>query len=134
MKYKDRDDLVAGLREFADFIEEKGLELPIREARMHLSPWLFDDYVWKNRKRSRTAKEKLRRAVLAIGKAEKNFEGGSFKLIRSFGPITLQFQLSRQEVCEKRVIARKQIPEQVIEAYEEEVVEWICTDPILAGV
>ena len=45
MRYKDRDKLVASLREAADFIEEKGIELPIGtyDINLGITTYLFGD-------------------------------------------------------------------------------------------
>lgn len=132
MKYKDRDELVASLREFADFIENKGLDLPILMPHMKLTSWLYDDYEDSSYDNPTTAKEKARRAVLALGKAEKNWSEGWLDIRKDFGCIELEFTISRESVCERKVVGFKDIPERVIEAQRQEIIEWECVDSILA--
>lgn len=133
MKYKHRDELVEGLRSLADFIEERGLELPIDSPSVELSEWLYDDYYGRKK---RTARDKIRHVAKIIGRAEKSFDY-RFDLTRKFGPfVSLEFSVSRETVCERRVIGKKTVPAQVHSSPErvEDVVEWICVDPILAPV
>lgn len=130
MKYKDRDELVQGLRDMADFIEARGLELPINHPNMKLTTWLYDDY---GQDRKLTAKQKARRVAKKLGKAEKVFSNNYLDIRRDFGPVCLEFTVNREKVCERKVVGVKQIEEEVIPAYEIEEVEWVCTDPILRG-
>lgn len=133
MKYKDRDELVTGLRDLADFIERKGLELPIDHPSMTLNEWLFDDNNWNHKRHSRTAREKIGVVARKLGKAEKDWGSGSLDLRRRFGPVSIEFTIGREKVCERRVVGSKTVPERVVPAHVQEEVEWICTDPILAN-
>jgi predicted SAM-dependent methyltransferase len=134
MKYKDRDELVEGLREFADFIEEHGLELPIRKPKVTMSQWLYDsqEYVGSEYVTTMPAKEKARRAALTMGNIKKDWTSYALDLRKDFGPVVLEFSISKENICEKKVVGFKDIPEHVVEAHREELVEWICKDSILA--
>jgi len=123
MKYKDRDELVEGLRAFADFIEERGLELPIQSPKMKLTEILYGE----------NAKEKMQNVARKIGRAEKNWGSYYFDLRKEFGPVTLEFSVQKEQVCQKRVVGFKDVPEYVSPAHREEVVEWTCVDSILAS-
>lgn len=134
MKYKDRDKLVEGLREFANFIEEHGLELPIRSNKVKMTQWLYDsqEYVGSEYTTTVTAKEKARRAALVMGNVEKTWGSYALDLKKGFGPVTLEFSISKENICEKKVVGFKDHPETTVEAYREELVEWECRDSILA--
>jgi hypothetical protein len=131
MKYKQRDELVAGLRELADFIEEKGLQLPelTVEVRSYVS-----DYEPKNYTISTGyGKQVMRKAAIAMKPVEKIHDSYSFRLKRTFGSIVMQVSTSREAVCRKVSVTKVEMPEQVIPAYVREVPEWVCTDPLLTG-
>lgn len=133
MKYKERDELVSGLRDLADFIEEKGLDLPIKLPRLNLVNYIEDSWDKSYNAVPGSAREKMRRAAIACGKAEKKWDRYSLELIKEFGEhVKLTFRTNREQVCEKKVVGFKDIPEQVIEARREEIVEWECRDSLLA--
>lgn len=132
MKYKDRDELVSGLRELADFIEKKGLELP------KLDVWAsayISEYPSKGFTRDEGRPRKvMRRVAKILAPCEKKHSGTSFSLERSFGPIEVTFRTSRAGVCKKVVVGTVHHPEHTVPAYTEEKVEWVCDDPLLATV
>ena len=130
MKYKDRDELVAGLRELADFVEAHGLEIPSEMRVQSTYNFLYDDH------NGRTGREKARiiaKILARGGRAEKNFQGSYLELVRRFGPIKVEFNVNREQVCVKRVVETVEVPEAIIPAYTKEVVEWDCIDPLLAA-
>jgi hypothetical protein len=140
MKYKERDALVAGLREFADWIETnpRAIELP------SLRVWC-NEYVYKYSKRpdgstnwsevdefeTRLA---MRNITKILGSCKKDYVGGLFSVAKNFGPVKLSFHTSRSSICRKVVKETIEHPAEtrVIPARTEEVVEWVCDDPILA--
>lgn len=131
MKYSEAKELEAGLRELADFVRDHGVKLPT-EMRLYSTNFLYDDYDGK--KGGRTAKEKAAitaRILAKGGKAEKNFQGNYLELIRKFGPVNIEFNVNREQVCVKRVVETVEVPEHVIPAHTREVVEWDCIDPLL---
>lgn len=129
MRYKDRDDLVASLRGMADFIEEHGIELPLSsdyDMRFDITNYMF----------SSADKPLLRKIARILGSAEKNFTGNYFRLEKKFGRYgTLAFEVSRNIVCDRKVVEviHHEAETRQIEAYDEEVVEWVCNDPILSA-
>lgn len=135
MKYSHQRELVEGLRAMADFIEEN-IDLPLdMEPEIKLNVWLHDDSTYYD-KNPKTAREKLREAARVLGKAEKEFSGTYFDLIKKFSPcVRIEYTVDREAVCKRVVTGKKIIPAEVIQRKEreEEIVEWICTDPILAG-
>jgi len=132
MKYKNRDDLVSNLRELADFLEAHGLELPSDVYMASSYNFLYDDH--GEYRHNRSAREKARSITKVLargGIVEKKFEGGYLELRRKFGTIVLEFNLSREKVCERKTVGYEDVPEKTTPAYKREIVEWICTDPIL---
>jgi hypothetical protein len=132
MRYQDRDTLVNSLREFADFIEKNGVKLPLDkyDIEMKLNPILYDDGD------DNTALMQLKRAVKALGKAEKSQDSYYFDVTRKFGCIELQFSINREKVCKRIVVGVKEVPQELIparlvEAHTEEIVEWQCEDSLL---
>lgn len=132
MKYRDQRELVEGLRAMADFIEEH-IELPIEYPEHTFTNWIWgkgsDDA-----ERFADAKARMQIVARAMGSARKVYESGYFDLRRTFGPITLEFTTNRENVCRRVVKETIHHPEEtrVVPARTEEVVEWICDDPILA--
>jgi hypothetical protein len=134
VKYSDRDNLVAGLRELADWIEENGHRLPVREIEFKADTWVFDDWKDYNNpdKYLRPAREKMQQIARVLGRADKELMSDWFSLKKKFGDfVMLEFTSNRKVVCRKVVKGTRTIPEQVIPEHEEEIVEWECNDPLL---
>lgn len=131
MKYKDQQEMVEGLRELADFIEAH-IELPI-DSRFKLNTFLYDSCMNKSPYSviEGSAKNKLRVATKALGKAEKRWGDYYIDVARKFGPITLEFTINKGAVCERIVTGTKEVPEQLLPARTEEIVEWKCVESIL---
>ena len=109
----ERAALVQGLRDLADFLAAHP-ELP--------GPLVPQFNVWGLQKAD------LARMVLK-GSWEKIYQGGLFMLRRSFGPVQLDFNADRSQVCRRVVTGTRVIPptpEQIVED-----VEWICEDSLL---
>ena len=74
----------------------------------------------------------------ALGSCQKVFDDDTLiELHRTFGAITFQAIAMRKNVCTRRVVGVKTIPERIIEAHtererKEEIVEWDCDEPLLA--
>jgi hypothetical protein len=136
MKYKDQRELVEGLRKLADFIEEHP-ELPISDPEISVEYWIHEPYTFDDDQRS--VKERMQVAARALGRANKEYYGSYFNLSRKFSEhVKLEFTSDRQEVCRrvvKEVVHHPEqiVPQKVLPARTEEVVEWVCDDPILAG-
>jgi hypothetical protein len=132
MRYKDRDDMVKGLRDLADLIEEKGLELPIPSS---YYPTTFGFHLYESDRIP--PKENLKRVAKVLGKAEKKYVFDDFRLTKDFGKyVRLSFATARDQICQKVVTGTKLVPKrEVIEIpnqFEtEEIVEWVCDEPLL---
>jgi len=77
-----------------------------------------------------------RAVVKALGSFEKVYEGDYFNAAVSIANKKLVFYFHRDKVCTPKVVGRRQVPErvipssyvpeQVIAAHEEDVIEWDC--------
>lgn len=132
MKYKDRDELVSSLRELADFVEEKGLDLPVPLS-VHVTAQLpYYERKTFEKLAPAVSKRMVKQIVRTLKPVEKKYSGGSLELRRKFGTIPFHMYVNREVVCKqvktgnKIVHAAHYIPERV-----EDEVEWVCTDPLL---
>ena len=132
MKYAQRDELVTGLRDLADFMESNGLELP--ELHVSISAGIRSYHPGTFVTRTNEQKKALmRRAAKAMSPCKKVHEGRSFYLKRKFGPINLSIITDREVVCQKIVVGTREVPEYIAPAHTEEIAEWVCSDPLLAA-
>lgn len=135
MKYKQRDELVAGLRDLADFLEsDRGIQLPLVYPRVELGQYFYES----TEERKDGCKKKMIAAAKALGSSEKQYLGSSFALKKMFGErVHIRFSTEREAVCTKRVVGTKQVQKSRYvdipgEFDTQEVVEWDCTEPLLA--
>lgn len=113
-----REDYIAGLRQLADYLEERP-DVPVPISEKHYA-FVHDE-------------DTFRKAARSMGSAKKDFDINYAMLRRDFaGGIHYELNIARERVCERRVVATKAVPEQVIPAHEVEVVEWDCKEPLLA--
>jgi hypothetical protein len=132
VKYKERDALVASLREAADFFESKGLELPF-DVGVSMSAWT-PTYSRKTYGKvdARVSKHLLKKAVRAMKPVQKKYTAGSLHVIRKFGTLEFTLFASRDIACRavptgnKIIHAASHTPE-----WTEDEIEWVCTDPLL---
>jgi hypothetical protein len=78
------------------------------------------------------SKEEAARVARAFGECEKDFSTeGLVALTKDFGGLRLRVVFNRDAVCERVVVGtktvpRREVPAEVIEAHEEDIVEWRC--------
>ena len=130
---------IRGLRAVADFFEQNP-SIPVPKYGPYFSV-------------SGCSKEQLQSVLEATHKAEKIYSEKSFSLRLEFAPweavremdrysykdggeTVLTFHAERTEVCDRVVTGKKYvpqqiIPQQVIEAHEEDIVEWKCKPLLL---
>lgn len=70
----------------------------------------------------------------AFPKVTKHGTGDTFWLAADLGDgLTIAaFAADRDQVCRKVVTGTRTVPEQVIPAHEQDVIEWVCDEPLLA--
>lgn len=131
MKYAQRDELVSSLRELADFIEDKGLELPELDVRIQgiVYKWSPSSFESDDDRPRRV----MRQAAKALGHAQKNHGSYYFDLTRKFGCIKLEISTPRENICEKVVVGKKVIPAYSSPEKIVDEIEWVCGDPLLAS-
>lgn len=50
-----------------------------------------------------------------------------------FGGLHVEVYTERQAVCRRIVKGTRQVPERIVPAHEEDIVEWECDEPLLAA-
>lgn len=95
-------EYAAGLREFADWIEEHGEAMHLLEERLHLLSCVA------------TPEKFVARARL-MGAGEKSSDENYFEFSRTFGPVKVKLFARHENVCTKTVTVK-----------EVDVVEWEC--------
>lgn len=120
-----RQKYANALRELAKFFDEHE-EVPIPNIRTIFNLWNLPV-------------ESVPIIARAFGQAKKEYIGDSlFVLKRTFGEAaSLEANWNRERVCTRVVVGQKQVVEKVPVAFEEvnktvDVVEWRCSDPVLA--
>ena len=132
-----REQQIAGLREFADFLEQNP-EVPMEDWRIGITYYTYDD-------------EPVKQAARAVAGWDKIYSDNFLDLAMSFGRdpempdsdrnVGLRYVISvaREKVCEAKVVGKKVVKKRDPEALkavpmievEEDIVEWECT-PLLA--
>ena len=79
-------------------------------------------------------KDELRELARAFGECEKEFRDDNFYLRKWFGNVSLYAFTGRGEVCERVVVGTETVPERIEPAFEREIVEWRCHEPLLEAV
>lgn len=110
-------EYVAGLREMADFFEAKPDLVPV------WSPLIINVFA-EDRDEFTSMSRQLG------GHRTKGADDNFFEVKRTFGHHTVSVNISRELVCERKVVGTRIVPAQP-EATEE-IFEWVCNDPVLA--
>lgn len=108
----ERAQFLAGLRAVAAWYEQHP-DMPIP-----LSPSIV---VCGN-----DTRKQAQRIARALAPCDKDMSTGYLVLQRRFAGVELQFIFSRAAVCTARVLGTREIPERIIPARTEEIVEWEC--------
>lgn len=132
MKYRDRDELVKSLRDYADFIEEKGIELPIRYPNMTQLTWIYPEYDENGEPIEQSAATQMANIARTLGSCKKDWSKDFLDISKNFGVVKIQFTVNRKGVCKKNVVDTIQHEERVVPAWTEEVIEWECAPSLLA--
>lgn len=115
MPIPTREEKIAGLRALAAYLEAHP-EVPV--------PVLGRMYAF-------ATKDKLRAIARALRSATKTASGDYFALEKSFGPVILQVNFPRDQVCRRVVVGVDHVPEKTIPAHIVERVEWFCPESLL---
>jgi hypothetical protein len=120
-----RQEYVKNLRAMADFFEsQEAVPIPLCNTRIDLFSLSPDE---------------VPAIAKAFGSAKKEYIGDSFFVLkRQFGELlSVEANWNREKVCTRVVVGQKTVARQVPVAYETknetvDVVEWRCSDPVLA--
>ena len=112
----DNTSFIKGLRQIADFYETHP-EIP--------TPYVDKLFAFLQ------TRDQMTEVARAIGTCEKGADDNYFWLRKTFGTFKVEWNVSRNVACRRVVVGTREVPEQVIAAHTEEIVEWHC-DPILA--
>jgi len=114
-----REELIQGLRDFATFLEQRpNLATP--------HGGYFD--IWT------LTKEDFVQMTREMGDASKRVGSGWFCMARKFGPIRLELNVPREQVCRRVVMGTRWVEEVHVPGHDEDVVDWQCDEPILKEV
>ncbi len=111
----ERADFIRGLREFADFVEQHP-DVPVPGYEVLIDVFPAD----------------LVATAQALSHFEKAGVGEYFVLRRWFGRIRVEWNAPRETVCRKIILGTRRVEDKLIPAHDEEIVEWECTEPLLA--
>lgn len=119
---KERAEFVQGLRELAAFVERTQCDVPAyHSVNVFVTP---DEY--------------RRHARLASWR--KYYMSDSYAVLRKafvadvdFPPVSLDVTTERSGVCRRVVVETRAVPEQIIPAHDEDVIEWVCGESLLDG-
>lgn len=90
----------------------------------------YKDDQEKTKSYMRTIVRELKRT---FGKVEKRHTDTEFSWRVTFGSdLTVDFSCSRKNVCVPKVVGRREIAETILPARTEDIIEWDCTDSVLA--
>lgn len=113
VKSYERQAFIQGLRQLADFLEQHEV-IPVPEFERSIMVFIESAEAFKTYARH-------------MGHAHKDFVEEWIQLRKTFGPITYTLTMERAKICTKTVIGMRDVP-----AHQEEIVEWSCSDSILA--
>ena len=113
----EREKYVEQLRELADFYETAPNGLP----RPAINTLIYVE------------KDDIPIIIRACRKLKKTAGNGYLSLLKSLDFSVLNFRIAQGEVCERKVVGRKWVPEYKQDAHFQDQVEWECK-PILKGI
>jgi len=135
MDYNKRTELASNLREFADFLDNYGHDIPDVNVDVSSRVWS-----WTSASDVPTAIAlALRAGMKGADEVTKEYSDNYFRLYLSFGELQYRVLCDRDEVCERTVVGTETVMESVPpegewteQAVEKDVVEWVC-NPLLAA-
>ena len=135
MDYNKRTELASNLREFADFLDNYGHDIPDVNVDVSSRVWS-----WTSAGDVPTAIAlALRAGMKGADEVTKKYSDDFFRLYLSFGDLEYRVSCDRDEVCERTVVGTETVMESVPpegewteKEVEKDVVEWVC-NPLLAA-
>ncbi len=133
MRYREVEETVKELREFADFLEKHGVELPdglwiSTTEYMTLTATDYED--GESKINEAGTKENIRKFIDAVGECEKDYSDDRIVITKRYstGNVMLKGEVDRNIMCKRVVVGQKVIP-----ATEERIideVEWVCAENV----
>lgn len=123
---KRRANFIQALRDFADFLDKHpGVLVPSTTTPFNVFPATKEDLV----------------KIAKLTSWKKAYTGPWFCLTKEFGTdelggplLTLEVNVHRETVCRKVVVGTRIVPAvEAQPAREEEVTDWVCSEPLLKG-
>ena len=141
MKYRERDRVVAELRELADFIESRGHMLPgyvsvSASAALYLSDTDYkrnpETGEYESTLNEEKTKQNLKRALVAFGSCEKEYREDRIEIRKknSFDRVMLRGTVDRSVACKRVVVGQELQPAAFVQAKLVDKVEWQCDEGI----
>ena len=135
MDYDKRWTLANDLRQFADFLDDHGQDIP--DVNIDVSSRVWS---WTDAGDVPTAIAlALRAGMKGADEVTKEYSDDYFRLYLSFGDLEYRVSCDRDEVCERTVVGTETVMEPVPpegdwteKAVEKEIVKWVC-NPLLAA-
>lgn len=134
-----KDEMVAGLRKMADWLESCHIDLPIPQT---MAGSIYSGQITDPRGIVHSIDSVVGMALIAAmaGDVDKEVSSQLFKLKKDFGGgVGIEWIAYRENVCERVVVGTKVVPAQPAHYVEavpekvEEVVEWKCPSLLKAG-
>jgi hypothetical protein len=137
MEDKKTFQLVEDLRDFADFVEEHGPDLPNVTVELRSWIWGYDLHNGEDDIPKAVALA-MRAGMKNANDVTKEYSDDYFRLYLKFGKLEYKVVCNRDAVCVKNVIGTEMVTKRVPpegdwteETVEEDIVEWKC-NPLLA--
>lgn len=133
MRYREVEETVKELREFADFLEKNGVKLP-DGLYISTSEWInltatdYEDGETKINEEG--TKENIRKFIDAVGECEKDYRDDEITIVKRYstGNKMLTGQVDRSVMCKRVVVGQKVIPATKERTIDE--VEWVCAENV----
>ena len=113
----EKKKFIEQLRELADFYENAPDNLP----RPNVNTLVYVE------------KDEIPTIIRACRKLTKTSSNGYLSLSKSLDYGSVSFRISQEEVCERKVVGQKWVPEFKQDGHFQDQVEWECK-PILKGI
>lgn len=115
---RHRQLVIEGLRAVADYLEARP-DLP--------APYIGQLHAFPDPKT-------LSVVARAMGGFQKDHDGKYLTLVKEINSaVSFAVVFASEEVCERVVVGTKEVPEKVIPAHVEEIIEWKCPESLLVA-
>jgi hypothetical protein len=78
--------------------------------------------------------EELQQYIKLFGSCEKYSDSTSIGVRKFFGTHKIDVYISHEVACERVVVGTRHVEAKLVEAYDEEIVEWRCPESFLGSI